>query len=461
MKIAIIGAGVAGCAAYLELRKHLPKPTTSTDKDKEPEHDIKIYEAYSTEIDESPETRDGGSIHSTTLLVGGGLAIGSNGLGVLQRLDETLLREVTHEGHVASHYNIRDKNGRVLIRVAPMEGENPSPLLILGTTRHSLWKNLRSLIPSRDIIQTRVAEVIPHADGRNTVMFRDGRRPEEVDLVVGADGIWSTTKRALFSDAEQSQHAVQFSGLVGVGGFVPAADVKDLVEPGSINFVFGDNGFFGYYYNTGAESDPHAGSPYHVSEPGDSLGWWSTYALEDCPDRASLDMEPVLKQLLERHGNWQDPVIQRIIHTVKFKTIWPTWTTPPLPTWERDGVVLIGDAAHALPPSSGQGSSQALEDSEAFALFLGHHLRKEGALLSVKSQKEAINAAARQFFALRQPRLKEILSSSQALQNKKRNMSVFQKHLMYAFMSIRAGGARKVHCYNISEQVARILASES
>ncbi|KJZ70843.1 hypothetical protein HIM_09757 [Hirsutella minnesotensis 3608] len=46
------------------------------------------------------------------------------------------------------------------------------------------------------------------------------------------------------------------------------------------------------------------------------------------------------------------------------------------PTWERDGVVLMGDAAHALPPTSGLGSSQALEDAEAFVLFLSHHMRE-------------------------------------------------------------------------------------
>jgi 2-polyprenyl-6-methoxyphenol hydroxylase-like FAD-dependent oxidoreductase len=37
--------------------------------------------------------------------------------------------------------------------------------------------------------------------------------------------------------------------------------------------------------------------------------------------------------------------------------------TPPLPAWHEDRVVLIGDAAHAMSPSGGQGASLALEDA--------------------------------------------------------------------------------------------------
>lgn len=38
--------------------------------------------------------------------------------------------------------------------------------------------------------------------------------------------------------------------------------------------------------------------------------------------------------------------------------------------WYRDRVILIGDAAHAMLPTQGQGASQAIEDSEALGSFL-------------------------------------------------------------------------------------------
>jgi 2-polyprenyl-6-methoxyphenol hydroxylase-like FAD-dependent oxidoreductase len=224
-----------------------------------------------------------------------------------------------------------------------------------------------------------------------------------------------------------------------VGGFIPSADVKGLVEPGSMNFIFGGNGFFGYFF---AESDKLANnrdSPYDVSEPGESLAWWSTYEIERCPDRQTLDMTDVTRQLRERHASWKEPVVQKVVQFLRVENMYPTWTSPALPTWQRDGVVLVGDAAHALPSSSGQGSSQALEDVEAFALFLAHSMRKGGAIESqatAETQKKAINAAAKSYMVIRQPHVKAILDFAQRTQDKKREMGIIKEYSMYAFMRV-------------------------
>ena len=94
----------------------------------------------------------------------------------------------------------------------------------------------------------------------------------------------------------------------------------------------------------------------------------STYTLAELlEDWRKIDVEKAQGQLRGRHRSWKDGVIQRIITQVKVDRVQPTFTTPPLPTWEKDGCVLLGDAAHALQPSSGQGASVALEDSEALA----------------------------------------------------------------------------------------------
>ena len=48
-----------------------------------------------------------------------------------------------------------------------------------------------------------------------------------------------------------------------------------------------------------------------------------------------------------------------------------SYTLPKQPsTWHRGPVVLIGDAAHAISPSSGQGASMALEDAMVLAKCL-------------------------------------------------------------------------------------------
>lgn len=43
---------------------------------------------------------------------------------------------------------------------------------------------------------------------------------------------------------------------------------------------------------------------------------------------------------------------------------------PELPHCGEKAIVLIGDAAHAIDPTTGQGASQALEDPQTFALLL-------------------------------------------------------------------------------------------
>ncbi len=49
---------------------------------------------------------------------------------------------------------------------------------------------------------------------------------------------------------------------------------------------------------------------------------------------------------------------------------WPPYMIPDLPTWHTDRVLLIGDAAHCIPPYSGQGAAQAFEDAGYLARLL-------------------------------------------------------------------------------------------
>jgi 2-polyprenyl-6-methoxyphenol hydroxylase-like FAD-dependent oxidoreductase len=201
MKIVIIGAGIAGCAAYLELRKHLPSD--------ENDHEITIYEAYDTHEDTTSEQRGEGVTHSSTLVVGGGLGIAPNGLNVLKRLDTELLRDIVKGGYTVSHSNMKNKDGYLLMRMdsqvagSTSSRDNAPPMYQVTSSRHSLWRCLRTRIPTHHIVNKRVLEVVSRSEGRNLVKFADGSPEVEADLVIGADGIRSTTRRAIFSDTEE------------------------------------------------------------------------------------------------------------------------------------------------------------------------------------------------------------------------------------------------------------------
>lgn len=219
MKIAIIGAGISGCTAYLLLKKHLPKPGPAED------NSITIYEAYDTDKDTTYSERGEGPTHSSTLIVGGGLGVGANGLNVLKRLDEDVLRDIVRGGYVVPTMNMKSKDGTVLVRTQPTgdpssANNHQQNMNMVASSRHSLWRCLRVRIPDSDILTKRVASVVANPDGRNLVNFADGSPPIEADLVIGADGLKSTAKRALFQNATEDPFPAQYEYVlhhIGLG----------------------------------------------------------------------------------------------------------------------------------------------------------------------------------------------------------------------------------------------------
>ncbi|KUL89024.1 hypothetical protein ZTR_05950 [Talaromyces verruculosus] len=484
MKIVIIGAGISGLTSYLSLKKHLPRPSTpATD------HVYTIYEAYDTDKDSTFEQRLSSSgigetsLHSSTLVVGGGLGIGPNGVNVLRRLDSELLSDIVAGGYVVSKYNMKSKHGTLLMSMDSQisasddddvdeDGSGKKMINSVATSRHSLWRCLRTRVPDGIIINKRVSQVIAGSKAEPVIVrFEDGSEPVEADLVIGADGLRSTTKNALFPDIKGDIYPPQYEGLVGVGGFITLTpDLRRNVGKGTMTFVSGGNGFFGYFPATSSSSSPHRDSISHISEPSDQLGWWSTYAMKECPtDLRNVNSEAIIKELRARHKHWGDPVIQQIINdeALEIKHIYPTWTAPEIPTWERNGVVLVGDAAHALPSTSGQGSSQALEDVEAFSLFLSHQLRnayKNPLASQAATERVAVATASRRYVELRKPHVKKILEHAKQMQDNKRDKSVIEEYLMYFFMwimgwfpSVVSKPLMDVAAYNVKDEVERVL----
>jgi 2-polyprenyl-6-methoxyphenol hydroxylase-like FAD-dependent oxidoreductase len=162
------------------------------------------------------------------------------------------------------------------------------------------------------------------------------------------------------------------------------------------------------------------------SAPGEAA---SRLVVKLAPESNSVDPEEVHKQLLDRHGSWKDPVIQEIIAAMSTDRIYPLWTTPELPYWGRDRALILGDAAHTLQANSGQGASQALEDSVAFTLLLASYLTKG------KSDQGAIDLATRGLYKIRNPDVQTIKSQARNLFiMEKRFNNVIVEYALYCFI---------------------------
>lgn len=82
----------------------------------------------------------------------------------------------------------------------------------------------------------------------------------------------------------------------------------------------------------------------------------------------SWTMEGDHEKMMETFADFPDWV-QTPLRLSKRVGLWQLRDLDPLKTWCRGRVILVGDAAHAMLPTQGQGASQAIEDAEALGAF--------------------------------------------------------------------------------------------
>jgi 2-polyprenyl-6-methoxyphenol hydroxylase-like FAD-dependent oxidoreductase len=98
-------------------------------------------------------------------------------------------------------------------------------------------------------------------------------------------------------------------------------------------------------------------------------------------------------------------------------SIWPFYQVPRLETWisQKGKVIIIGDAAHAIPPPAGQGASQALED--AFSLSY---------LISKFPVLDDVEAMLERWQTYRMERMERVAELTRKLSNRRLPASVLE-----------------------------------
>jgi 2-polyprenyl-6-methoxyphenol hydroxylase-like FAD-dependent oxidoreductase len=179
--------------------------------------------------------------------------------------------------------------------------------------------------------------------------FADGTRASG-DILVGADGIHSRTRRILDPTAPRPR----FTGLLSVGGYARGTGLAPT--PDTQHFMFGKRAFFGHLVRADGEVYWFA-NLYRPTEPSRaelaaiSAEGWRRHLREVFADDA-----PVVRTILE-HSTAE--IGAYLVHDI-----------PTSRVWHRGPVVLVGDAIHATSPSAGQGASMACEDAVVLAKCL-------------------------------------------------------------------------------------------
>jgi 2-polyprenyl-6-methoxyphenol hydroxylase-like FAD-dependent oxidoreductase len=225
---------------------------------------------------------------------------------------------------------------------------------------------------------------VEHVDGGVRARFADGTDATGY-LLIGCDGIHSTVRRIIDPHAP----APIYAGLINLGGYVRGAHVD--ADPCTYHMIFGKRAFFGY-----------------ALAPDGEVWWFANVPQPDEPARGSLagiDTDEWRRRLIALFADDAGPATRLIQATSHALAASPIHTMPCLPTWHTDRLIVIGDAAHAPSPTSGQGASLAIED----AVQLGKCLR------DLPTSERAFAA----FEQARRPRVERIIKQAARINNSK------------------------------------------
>lgn len=322
MNIAILGAGVAGMSTALALAGR--------------GHRIQVYERRPSE--------------ST---MGAGVVLWPNAGFVLAQLG--LLPDIVEVGGQLHAMRRIDRHGNPLKRTDIRELDRHMGFPTYSILRRDLQAVLARHVAARGIevcFGHGATAIDAGTDGRAVVRFDNGTAIAP-DLVIGADGrMNSVARRYVVGDATPVYQG--FVNWIGI-----AQSDAPLVDEASIFDYWGTRERFGI-----VALDRHR------------LYWAAAWPEADPGNVTESDPGAMLER---RFAEWPAPIAD-VIRATPADTIAQirVHDLDPVDVWHRGNVLLIGDAAHAPLPTSGQGACQALEDAWHLARCLDEYGASNG-----------------------------------------------------------------------------------
>lgn len=307
MRAVVIGAGIVGLTSGIALRRAGVE--------------VVIYE-------HAPEIRAAGA----------GLGLWANALSVFDELG--IGEEVRAIGKPSEMY-FHDPAGR-LLETPEFSAEDHQYLLVHRAKLNDL---LADAVGRGNIrLATGFNAYEEHTD-HVTVRFSDGSN-ENADVLVGADGAYSTVRAQLVPGAEAQEHL----GHHAWRAVIPTTGMSVTED----RLILGTHGCRGGYIRT------YDGNVYWL------VNQFNSPALTGTPKQQALERvvhieedgpNAVLSELIA--ATPEDKILHNQIMLV-----------PPLPHWASARVVLAGDAAHAMSPHITAGATLGIEDAALLGRLL-------------------------------------------------------------------------------------------
>ncbi|KAJ1637569.1 hypothetical protein T492DRAFT_950764 [Pavlovales sp. CCMP2436] len=346
LRVGIIGAGPAGLAQAVAIRKLVG------------EENVRV-----SVLDRSDQLRPA---------LGGGVQLNS-GAAVLSRLG--LGAELKRIGQPIQRVRARTLESNSLldldlagaIRQHPQAAESgmvdgAGDLLAFTVMRDALQELLAAQLPPGTLTFGRVLERVRPLAGGGVVADFAGGITEEFDLLIGADGVRSVVRAALADAAVLPLRDLAgplYTGIRIAWGVAPAG-LRPPGSEGELHQWFGP----GVYCLTAT----------YGGRDGLKYDQCVLVRADDASVRTSVNAEWSVSDIREsmvtelQRAGMPANVIDLARATERCFELGSYQHLPLCPWWGFDGrVVLVGDAAHAMPPFLGQGTNQAMQDAYTLA----------------------------------------------------------------------------------------------
>lgn len=322
-RVAIIGAGLSGLALALALHKQsIP---------------VTIYESRSASLD-----------------IGGAIMLSPNALRILDLLG--VYQKVKERGYEFTNLHFYTDKPLDDFEFGDSQKYGYDGLRIY---RFELIDILLSTVKDSGIpieYGKKFIKVQAETETDVTWEFEDGTT-ESANCLVGADGIHSRVRKYLYPDLEP-----KFTGGLGVTAAVSRSQLKQGDYQLPLTLMNPKHGAFVIAPQLVDGSELLIGKQKRAPEL-DRQGWDDLMSNKQwCVDflRTGAEDFPEIVQSAVSHIS-MDKI-----------NLWPFYVVPRLDTWASrySRVVILGDAAHAIPPSAGQGINQAFEDVYTYSLIV-------------------------------------------------------------------------------------------
>ncbi len=312
--------------------------------------------------------------------VGAGIQLTPNAMRVLDWLDVSI--SLDRVGHRPTGVVTRAwRSGREITTTSIVPSAAPTYLQI---HRADLIDVLAHAAMNEAKIEIHLSETVESIEitASGASVATSNARLVEADVLIGADGIHSVVREALFDD-----ESPRFTGHVAWRGLIDAENIG-IDVPKKVVAWWGPQRHFVHYFVRG-------GRLINCVAVVEQKAWQS----ESWVERGDA------QTLIDEFRAWH-PLVRDLVAALDPSTCyrWGLFDRAPLERWGVDVATLVGDACHPTLPFLAQGGALAIED---------------GAVLAGCLANGEARSALRRYEALRQRRTARVQRAS------KRNGTIF------------------------------------